>query len=301
MSQHLGELAALATAMFFAASSTVNTLAGRKVGSNTVNQTRLALAIVWLVLAHWLFGISLPTQAGAERWLWLSISGVIGLAIGDALLFQSFIMIGPRLAMLLMALAPAMAALLAWIFLNEKLTNLQLVGLLLSLLGVTAVVLDRRWASGSHPIHKKVYIIGILLGLGAALGQALGVIFARRGLTGDFPALSGTLIRMLAAGAFIFSLNLLSGRSKNMLGQLRAEPKATRYMLIGSVLGPFLGVTLSLYALQHTQVGIASTLSALSPVFLLPIGYIFFKERYGWPSVLGTMLALAGVAIFFLQ
>ena len=98
MSQHLGELAALATAMFFAASSTVNTLAGRKVGSNTVNQTRLALAIVWLVLAHWLFGISLPTQAGAERWLWLSISGVIGLAIGDALLFQSFIMIGPRLA-----------------------------------------------------------------------------------------------------------------------------------------------------------------------------------------------------------
>ena len=158
--------------------------------------------------------------------------------MGDALLFQAFIMIGPRLGDALDGTGASHGRRAGLALPERKPSNAQIAGLLLSVLGVTAVVLDRRWATGSHPIHKKVYIIGILLGLGAALGQALGVIFARRGLGGDYPALSGTLIRMLAAGAFIFSLNLLSGRSKNMLGQLRAEPKATRYLLIGSVLGP---------------------------------------------------------------
>jgi drug/metabolite transporter (DMT)-like permease len=63
--------------------------------------------------------------------------------------------------------------------------------------------------------------------------------------------------------------------------------------------GPFLGVWLSLIAIQRTEVGVASTLMGLSPIFLLPIGYLVFSERFGWRAVSGTMIAMVGVWLLF--
>jgi drug/metabolite transporter (DMT)-like permease len=300
MSAYLGELAALATSLLFSGSSVVNTLAGRQVGSAILNRMRLALAIGWLLLAHALLRIPLPIDAGPERWFWLSVSGIIGLAIGDAFLFQAFIWIGPRLSMLLMALAPAMAAILAWIFLGEVLSAGQWAGIALTLVGIAVVVLDRNNRANSHQEHKDKYLIGVLFGLGAAVGQALGQVTAKRGLYGDFSALSGTLIRMLAAATALWGITILHQQVKQIVRPVVGQPQAAGNILLGSFLGPFLGVTFSLYALQHTQVGVASTLAALSPIVLLPVGYFFFKERFGWPSILGTMIAMLGVALIFL-
>lgn len=188
MSAFLGELAALVTSFLFSGSSVVNTLAGRQVGSAVLNRMRLAFAIGWLILAHLLLSIPLPLNASPERWFWLSISGIIGLAIGDAFLFQAFIWIGPRLSMLLMALAPAMAAVLAWIFLDEVLSLGQGAGMALSLVGIGIVVLDPNHRANNHLEHKDKYLIGILFGLGAATGQALGQVTAKLGLSGEFSA-----------------------------------------------------------------------------------------------------------------
>ncbi len=300
MSAYLGELAALTTSLLFSGSSVVNTLAGRQVGSAVLNRMRLALAIGWLILAHGLFSVPLPLNAGPERWFWLSISGVVGLAIGDAFLFQAFIWIGPRLSMLLMALAPAMAAVLAWIFLDEVLSLGQWAGMALSLVGIAIVVLDPNHRANHHPEHKDKYLVGVLFGLGAAIGQALGQVTAKRGLYGDFSALSGTLIRMLAAAAILWGITVARRQIKQTFTPVVGQPKAAGFIVIGSVLGPFLGVTFSLYALQHAPVGVASTLASLSPIVLLPIGYFFLKEHFGWPSILGTILTMIGVALFFL-
>jgi drug/metabolite transporter (DMT)-like permease len=81
---------------------------------------------------------------------------------------------------------------------------------------------------------------------------------------------------------------------------LSAQPRSVLFILVGGFIGPFLGVTSSLVAIQNAPVGIASTLMALPPVFLLPVGYLFFKERIGWQAVLGTLLAIAGVALLFM-
>jgi drug/metabolite transporter (DMT)-like permease len=81
---------------------------------------------------------------------------------------------------------------------------------------------------------------------------------------------------------------------------LKTEPKALRFVAIGVVTGPLIGVSLSLFAVQQTEIGVASTLMALPPVFLLPISFVFFKERFGWSAIAGTFVAIAGVAMLFL-
>lgn len=301
MNDYLGELAALGTSVLFAGSSIYNTNAGRQVGSVVVNRMRLVFAVGWLLLAHFILRIPLPWQAGAERWFWSSASGIVGLAIGDAFLFQAFVWIGPRISMMLMALAPIISGILAWIFLGEVLSISQWAGLLLAIFGMTWVILDRRGASNVEHMNPKYYRAGILAGLGGALGQAVGVILAKRGLVGDFPAISGSLIRMFAAMVVIWLLTLLTRQIRFTFNQIVNYPRATGYIWFASLLGPFLGVTLSLYALQNTAVAIASVLASLSPIVLLPVSHFVYKEKFGWGAVIGTLLAMGGVVLFFLS
>jgi len=296
----LGQLAALTTSFLFSTTSTFFTLAGRKVGSMVLNRARLVTAVILVTLAHFLLRIPLPFQAGAQRWFWLAFSGLVGLVLGDAFLYQAFIWIGPRLTMLMMALHPAIATLLAWIFLGEALSPVQIFGVALTLSGIAWVVADGNHASNRTDLPRKQYLLGILYGLGAATGQAAGLIAAKPALEGGFPALSGTLIRMSTAAVILWGYALLRGQAGATLRVLGAHPPIMRLILAGSITGPFLGVTLSLFAVQNAPVGIASTLMALPPVILLPIGYFFFKERFGWRAVTGTLLAVAGVGILFL-
>lgn len=299
MSSILGELAALGTAILFSVTSTQFTLAGRQVGSMVVNRTRLILAILLLSAAHLIIGLPFPTNAPAERWFWLGISGIVGLVLGDAFLFQGLIFIGPRLSMLIMSLVPIIASIFAWLFLNETLSIGEVLGILLTILGVVWVILEgdsRRKYRSQNPN----YLAGILFALGGAIGQALGLIFAKKGLAGDFPALSATMIRMLVAGVVLWLFTLLRGQAGLTIRNLGSHRRAFLLILGGSITGPLFAVTLSLVAIQNTEIGIASTIIALTPVFLLPISYVVFKEQFGWQAVAGTVLAMVGVALLFL-
>jgi len=294
----LGELAALGTSVCFSATSTQFTLAGRQVGSLIVNRLRLLLALFFLIGAHFLMGMELPWHISGERWFWFSLSGIIGLVLGDALFFQALIWIGPRLSMLLMGLVPIISSLAAWLFLSERLTVQQMTGILVTVVGIVFVILDGNRQQNGEPI--KNYYMGILFGLGGAFGQAFGLITAKKGLSGDFPALSGTLIRILVASITLWSYTMLRGQASKTFRQIFLHKQAALLIVGGAFAGPFLGITLSLVAIQQTAVGIASTLMALPPVFLLPVGYFIFNERFGWRSIAGTFVAIAGVAVLIL-
>lgn len=296
----IGELAALGTSICWSATSTFFTLAGRKVGSASVNRIRLAMAIVFLVLTHRLLvGRALPLGAESDRWFWLGLSGIIGLVLGDALLFQAFVVIGPRLSMLLMSLVPVISTLLAWVFLDEILSGRQLLAVFVTVAGVGWVVLDRS-GNGGISGDRRNYLLGLALGLGGATGQAIGLITAKRGLYGDFSPISGTLMRMLVAATVLWSITLITGKAVPTLRRMRENPRALLHILGGAFFGPFLGVTFSLTAVQATQVGVASTLMSLPPVFLLPISHFVFGERIGGRAIAGTLVALSGVALLVL-
>lgn len=298
MNNYLGELAGLLVSVAFTVNSAVFTIAGRQVGSVVVNRFRLVLAVIFLALTHLvLFGTLLPLTAEPQRWLWLSLSGISGLVLGDAFLFQAFVWIGPHLSMLMMSLVPVISALLAWLFLEEQLSIGQVLGILMTIGGVAWVILERDNIRG---LHELDYPRGIFFGLMGAFGQALGLVLAKNGLRGEFSPISGNIIRMFSAGAILWGFTLFRGQAGKTFQSLINSRRAAMYILIGTIIGPFIGVSLSLFSIQNAEIGVASTLMALPPIFLLPVGYFFFQERFGWGAIAGTLLAFFGVTLLFL-
>lgn len=299
MNEWLGQLAALGTAISFAFGSTCFTLAGREVGSALVNRSRLLVAVGFIVVLHWLrFGQPLPLEATAEQWGWLGLSGVIGLVLGDAFLFQAFVLIGPRLSMLVYASNPVLVTALAWLFFGEQLSARHLIGIALALLGIMWVVSERR--NGHEIGDSRAYLWGLLFGLGGAFGQALGFITSEKGLGDTFDPLSANLIRVFVATLIIWGITTARGRAGASFRHLGAHPRALRFLTLGAILGPVTGVYLSLVAIQNAPLGIASTLASLTPIFLIPIGYVIFGERITRRAVVGTCAAFVGTALLFI-
>jgi drug/metabolite transporter (DMT)-like permease len=296
----MGEIAALAVSFCWSLTSIQFTLAGQRVGSGVVNRTRLVLAMVYLSLAHLLlYGELWPIHAEPFRWGWLGLSATIGLVLGDACLFQAFLLIGTRRAVLISTLAPVISALVAWGWLGETLNLAEMGAVLLTVVGVAWVVSERQPEQGGSVESKRQYALGVLLGLGFALGQALGLVIAKQGLVGDFPSLSAALIRMMVATGVIWLLTLARGQVGATWPALR-DNRVRLFIAGGAVTGPFVGVWLSMVAVQRAHVGIASTLMSLSPIILIPLAHWIFHERISPRSVAGTVVALAGATIIFL-
>ncbi len=300
----MGEIAAFTTAVLWTLTSIFFTSASKQVGSLVVNRIRLFFAVIFLILAHLaLTGQALPLAASPERWFWLALSGIVGLTLGDTLLFQSFILVGNRIGMLLMASVPVIGSLAAWLFLGETLPLQIMLGIAVCVLGIAMVILERRSPdlNGANlPTDRRAYTIGILYGLGGAIGQAGGLILAKKGLADDFSPLSATLMRMIAAMLTMWLITFIARQGKMTLRAVHGNPRVLSAILGGTVAGPFLGVWCSLIAVQSTQVGVASTLMALSPVLILPIAHWGFKEPISLRTVLWTLAALVGVALISL-
>jgi drug/metabolite transporter (DMT)-like permease len=296
----MGEIAALVTSVCWSLNSIQFTLAGRRVGSEVVNRARLLLAVLYLSLAHLVVRGGLwPIHAEPFRWAWLGLSGVIGLVIGDGCLFQAFLYIGPRRSMLLMTLVPVISTLVAWAWLGETLRPAEMGAILLAVGGIAWVVAERGRAADTPSVQERRYALGVLLGLGGALGQALGLVTAKQGLAGDFPSLSATVIRMVIASGVIWLLTLVRGQVGPTWRAL-GDRRAFLFIVGGSLVGPFVGVWLSMVAVQRAPVGIASTLMSLSPIILIPLDHWIFRAKASPRSIAGTVVALAGASILFL-
>jgi drug/metabolite transporter (DMT)-like permease len=295
---YLGQIAALLTSLFFSITAVIFTLTGRQVGSLVTNRMRLILALIYLLIINLvLYGQALPIGAGADHWFWLGLSGIIGLALGDMFLFSAYQLIGARLGMLLLSLAPVISAVIAWIFLGETLRPGQIAGMVLALTGIVWVVASQPATNSNLPAFSRR---GILFGVLAATGQAVGLVLSKQGMSEGFPPFAANAIRMLAAMIVFWLITLIQRQGQATIATVRQHPSALKLLAAGALIGPVLGVSASLLAVQLTEVGVASTLMALPPVFLLPISYFFFKERLGWQTVVGTFIAIAGVALLFL-
>jgi drug/metabolite transporter (DMT)-like permease len=296
---YIGELAALFTSLCWAVSAVGFTYSSQRIGSMATNRVRVAIAfVILLAINAVLYGQPLPLQADGAHWFWLTLSGVVGLAIGDAFLFQAFQDIGPRIGLLLLSVAPVFGSLIAWPIFGEILTPLQITGIAVTLAGIAWVVLVR---PEEGTVRAEHHVRGVIFALLGALGQAGGLILSRPGMSADFSPFSATLIRMIAAAAILWGMALFQKQAAGTVRAVRDDRVALGWVSLSAFFGTVLGIAASLLAVQQTQIGIASTLMALPPVFMLPISYFVFKERFNWQAVAGTLVAMGGVALLFLS
>jgi len=291
----LGESAALATAACWAVTAIAFESAGRRVGSLPVNLIRLLLGFAFLVPTAWLRrGVPFPWDASAHAWLWLGLSGLVGFAFGDLCLFRAFVLIGSRLSVLLMSLVPPMAALLSWWTLHERLTAREWIGMAMTVGGVMWVVRERV----PDPVlgHRAPPVRGVLLAVGGAVGQAVGLVLTKQGI-GTFDPFAANQIRVLAGIAGFAVIFTAGGWWPRFVDALRHPPAMSR-TAVGAFFGPFLGVSLSLLAVQHTATGVAATIMAVTPVLILPAAWRR-SERVTLRAFLGAVLAVAGTAVLF--
>ena len=294
---YAGELSALATAVMWTGSAIAFAAATARVGSVYVNVVRLVIAVVLLFVTIFIFNIQIHVS-GVQAML-LSLSGFTGFVFGDTFLFKSYEYNDARIGSLLMSSAPAMTALMAFLFLNETLSFTGILGMTITLAGIALVVLERREPS-THLI--PISMIGVFYAFLGAAGQAGGMIFAKSAFAlGPINGFVATFIRAVAATLVLAPLNYFAGRFKEPRKTFLKDPKAFRLTLLGSILGPYIGVTFSLIAISRTDVAIAATLIALVPIMMLPTVWILFREKLTWRAIVGACIAVAGVGILFFR
>lgn len=295
---HLGEIAGILTAVCWTASAMAFSVATRRAGSLAVNITRLVIAMgMFMIWSKVMRGLWSPSDASPEAWKWLSVSGLIGFVAGDYCLFKSYSYQSAKLSMLIMSLAPPVAALAGAIILHEKLTWLNGLGMLLVLSGIAIVILKKS-VSETTTSRLNYPVKGLLLALGGAVGQGVGAVFSKLGM-GSYDPFASSQIRTIA-GIVGFVVIITLAKEWRQIRFSLLNNKAMKPLLIGSFFGPFLGVSLSLLAFQRTSVGIASTLIATVPVFILIPSVLIFHEKLHFKEVAGAFLAVAGMVIFFL-
>ncbi len=296
---HLGEITGILTAICWTISALTFSVATRRAGSLTVNLLRLLFAmIMYIVWSKVMRGLWLPTDASPESWKWLSVSGLIGFVLGDYFLFTSYSYQSAKVSMLIMSLAPPIATLFGVLVLHESFTWLNLLGMILVLSGIAIVILKREEVDEKMTHRLNYPVKGLLLAFGGAAGQGIGAVFSKLGM-GSYDPFASSQIRTVTGIIGFLLIISLTGNWRNVRSSI-IHNKALKPLLVGSFFGPFLGVSLSLLAFQHTKVGIASTLIATVPVFILIPSVIIMREKLNWKEVVGAFLAVGGMFVFFI-
>jgi len=284
------------------------TKAGRIMSVPVMNIIRLGLGTILILSASLIFepGMVVKVFSGEylQGWLWLGISGVLALSLGDFLSFKMYTILSPRYGSVLTTLSPASALIAGIILLSEHINWIGITGMLITIIGVVTMSLGRKERS-NIPDHGHGSILsGVMYGIIGALCSGAGLACSKLGFVlqalNDHPIepLTGGFIRFLVASTLIFILMILRGKFISNFVKLKQQPSdAIGAAVAGTIFGPLLGVGLAMICIQYIDVAVAQTIFALVPVFALIISRIFYKEKITRAAVGGVAMAIAGVVL----
>ena len=310
--QYLGEIISLIVAVLWTATALFADQASRRIGAMSTNFFRMALSAVLLAgLLYVAVGRPYPAFADGRTWLWMGLSALVGYVFGDFCLFNSYVVIGARFGQLFMTLAPPFAAIAGWALLGETLSWKSWLAMAVTLTGIAISILNR--SRDGHRLSLKLPLKGVLLGIGAGLGQGVGLVLSKIGmqhyeaaLPADAPAafewampFASTMIRSLTGMVGFFVLMAVSGTLPKLREAVHNRA-GMKFTALTTLFGPFVGVSLSLMAVQYARAGIASTLMALTPVLILLPYAVIYKQKITPKEILGVIVSMTGVALFFL-
>jgi len=302
---YLGELISIGVAFSWTATALLSEFGSKRLGNLTLNVLRMGLALLFAMLMFWVvMGSPLPAGGTMEAYGWMLLSGLVGYVIGDFCLFQCYIIIGSRYGQLFMTLAPPAAAIMAWMTLGQEMNPMSIVAMLVTLVGISISVLGR---GEHHKVSLKLPLNGVLYAVAAALCQGIGLVLSKIGMdhypTGTMPEwlvpFSANFFRCVA-GIVGFGILLYVREGLTPLREALHDKKGLTVATATTIFGPFVGVGFSLMAVQYTEAGIASTLMALTPIIIILPSYWLFHQKITWKAVVGAVISVIGVSLFFL-
>ena len=324
MNQHFGEIISLIVAVSWTLTALSFEYASKKVGSLSLNIIRLIMAMVMLgIFLLVVTGSPFPVNAGGAAWLWLALSGLVGYVFGDFCLFNSYVVIGSRLGQLFMTLAPPTAAIAGYFFLGQKMSLTAIAGMLVCVAGIGISILGRTDSENSDPDSANVHhhhhkiginlpLKGVLFGIGAGIGQGVGLVLSKIGMNHYMVAappvtdldnlvipFASTQIRAIAGLAGFLVIMFLQKKGRSLLASFK-DVKSMGAAATGTFFGPFLGVSLSLLAVNYTEAGIASTIMALTPILIILPSKLIYKEKVTARQVIGAVISVTGASLFFI-
>ena len=314
MGQYTGEILAIIAAVSCTVTALIGDIASHRIGAQTLNLFRMALSLVFLgILLRIVVGSPYPVYADAPTWFWLTLSGLVGFVFGDFCLFNSYVVFGSLYGQLFMTLAPPVAGIVGWLMLGEIMSWHSWLAMLVTLTGIAICILVRGEKGNRHKVRLKLPLRGILFGIGAGVGQGVGIVLSKIGL-GHYSAaipdsapeamssmvpFAGTFIRALAGFVGFLTIITIEGSMGRVKSAL-SDRKGLTFATLTTLFGPVLGVSLSLMAVQKAEVGIVSTLFALTPVLIIAPYSIIHHQKITVKEIFGTLVSITGVAMFFL-
>ncbi len=293
----MGQIFALLTALCWAQNSIIYSYLGKKVGSDAVTHIRLWLALPIIIIVNYLFTGSLfPFDIQLRSLIYISISGFFGFFIADLFIFRAFVDIGARESLVIMTTSPIFSIVFSWIFLGENLSIVTIGGILVILSGVIWVVFEENKGETGKKEH---HIRGLIFALLGALTQAIGLIFVKKGMMAGVHPVTANLIRICAGLIGLVLYSSIRGKFLKDFARLN-NLKFFTLLLLAVVVGPILGIILSMFALKMAPVGVVTTLMQVSPIMLLPVDIFIFRKKVSIGAIAGTILAVLGAVILFL-
>ena len=318
MTAHTGEIISFIVAISWTLTALSFEYASKKIGALSLNIIRLLMAMVMLGITLFLTtGAPFPVNAGGKAWLWLSLSGLVGYVFGDFCLLNAYVIIGSRFGQLFMTLAPPTAAIAGFIMLGQKLSLTAIAGMAICLAGIALSVIGRSDSGdkdGHH--HRKLNISlpmkGVLFGIGAGIGQGVGLVLSKIGMNHYMESVqpvpdlenliipfASTQVRAISGLAGFLIIMMIQKKGKNLISSFK-DGKSMAAAASGTFFGPFLGVSLSLLAVNYTNAGIASTIMALTPILIILPSKLIYKEKVTVKQVSGAIISVAGASLFFI-
>lgn len=292
----LGQILALLTALCWAHNSVSYSIAGRKVTSQTVTHIRLWIALPAVIIVHYIFtGRALPEITLNLPFILLFISGVVGFFIADVFIFYGFVSIGPGPTLLILTLSPILSAFLSFFLLAESLRLLQILGMFVTISGILLVIYHENCNTKLDSHKIKGYSFAAI----GAVAQAAAMVLSKMGMEGGIHPISANVVRITAGFIGLVIFSLVRGEFINDFKKMR-DVKTLSIISIAALIGPVLGIIMTLYALQLTPVGIVTTIMQISPILLLPVEAIFFKRKITTAIIIGTLVAVAGAVLLFM-
>ena len=285
-------------ALCWAVASLISADVTRKIGGLAFN--RLRLFFVSIMLIGYTFYLDTWNTINHEFLFTILFSGIIGIFLGDTLLFIALQKIGPRRNNILFSLAAPFTVILNIIFLNEIMSTINLIGCIIVFFGVVVAIAYGNSKDKNHRwevVEGNIYL-GVSLGIGAALCQAIGLIMMKPILTMGADPIASAAIRTAISFvflAFTFFLNYKIFNTKTNL-----SVKIVGQSILSGFLGMALGMSLLLIALKYADAGIVATLSSTSPIMILFLIWLLTKKIPTIGAWIGTVLAIIGSGLIFI-